>query len=80
MVPIWSPAGLIDKHCATRRIYRDPEVPLRVGIPAHHGVTGGRAVPRSKNDCFQNRDDYFEAMVGFTQPFFITPCDGRKLR
>jgi hypothetical protein len=23
---------------------------------------------------------YFEAMVGFTQPFFITPCDGRKLR
>lgn len=23
---------------------------------------------------------YFEAMVGFTQPFFMTPCDGRKLR
>ena len=23
---------------------------------------------------------YFKAMVGFTQPFFITPCDGRKLR
>src|SRR5262249_9883027 len=23
---------------------------------------------------------YFEAIVGFTQPFFITPCDGRKLR
>jgi hypothetical protein len=23
---------------------------------------------------------YFETMVGFTQPFFITPCDGRKLR
>jgi hypothetical protein len=23
---------------------------------------------------------YFEAMVGFTQPFFITSCDGRKLR
>jgi hypothetical protein len=23
---------------------------------------------------------YFEAMVGFTQPFFITPCDGRRLR
>jgi hypothetical protein len=23
---------------------------------------------------------YFDAMVGFTQPFFITPCDGRKLR
>ena len=23
---------------------------------------------------------YFAAMVGFTQPFFITPCDGRKLR
>ena len=23
---------------------------------------------------------HFEAMVGFTQPFFITPCDGRKLR
>jgi hypothetical protein len=23
---------------------------------------------------------YLMAMVGFTQPFFITPCDGRKLR
>jgi tetratricopeptide (TPR) repeat protein len=23
---------------------------------------------------------YCDAMVGFTQPFFITPCDGRKLR
>jgi len=23
---------------------------------------------------------YFDAIVGFTQPFFITPCDGRKLR
>jgi hypothetical protein len=23
---------------------------------------------------------YFESIVGFTQPFFITPCDGRKLR
>ena len=28
----------------------------------------------------QNVESYFEAMVGFTQPFFITPCDGRKLR
>jgi len=26
------------------------------------------------------RERYLEAMVGFTQPFFITPCDGRKLR
>lgn len=26
------------------------------------------------------RTRYFVAMVGFTQPFFITPCDGRKLR
>jgi hypothetical protein len=41
---------------------------------------GGRAVPRSKNDGFSKQDDYFGAMVGFTQPFFITPCDGRKLR
>jgi hypothetical protein len=23
---------------------------------------------------------YLVAMVGFTHPFFITPCDGRKLR
>ena len=23
---------------------------------------------------------YFVAIVGFTHPFFITPCDGRKLR
>jgi hypothetical protein len=23
---------------------------------------------------------YFVAMVGFTQPFFMIPCDGRKLR
>jgi hypothetical protein len=28
----------------------------------------------------RHRCGYFEAMVGFTQPFFITPCDGRKLR
>ena len=32
----------------------------------------------SPSDRTLNR--YFEAMVGFTQPFFITPCDGRKLR
>ena len=29
--------------------------------------------------CSQT-ERYFGAMVGFTQPFFITPCDGRKLR
>jgi hypothetical protein len=26
------------------------------------------------------RTRYFVAMVGFTQPFFMMPCDGRKLR
>ena len=28
----------------------------------------------------KNVEAYFGVMVGFTQPFFITPCDGRKLR
>jgi hypothetical protein len=25
-------------------------------------------------------DAYFDAMAGLTQPFFITLCEGRKLR
>jgi len=40
------------------------------------GRTSGRPLQAPSD----RRERYFEAMVGFTQPFFITPCDGRKLR
>ena len=38
--------------------------------------------PGALGVSLQQKDEtrYFGAMVGFTQPFFITPCDGRKLR
>jgi hypothetical protein len=45
--------------------------PRILAIDPVDGDAGG-AVDQAKR--------YFEAMVGFTQPFFITPCDGRKLR
>src|SRR5438093_203824 len=41
------------------------------------GLTGRRPLLAPSD---RTRERYFEAMVGFTQPFFITPCDGRKLR
>jgi hypothetical protein len=49
---------------------------MSLQVVAHIGV---RALCNIGNRGFRRRR-YFVAMVGFTQPFFITPCDGRKLR
>jgi len=48
------------------------------GVPT--GLMAFAPRPFDRGSFNEIRQTYFEAMVGFTQPFFITPCDGRKLR
>ena len=56
--------------------------PIRPLLPQHLGSHAVGPYPPDPVDALvtERLKRYFEAMVGFTHPFFITPCDGRKLR
>jgi len=67
------------KHYATRRDLSGPRgASSRWNSSSSQPIGGHRTSRPAQQELLL--DDYFEAMVGFTQPFFITPCDGRKLR
>jgi hypothetical protein len=68
------PGSAADTPPETRFPISERSRPVKGGFVFRNFWYGKNAGGTLKGVC------YLVPMVGFTQPFFITPCDGRKLR